>query len=114
VAALSGGNAQKVVLARALARDPRVLLLDEPTRGVDVGARSDIYDLIGERVAGGTAVLLASSDLLELLGLADRIIVLAEGRPAGELDRSEATEERIALLALGGAEQDGGGDHGAV
>ncbi len=101
-AALSGGNAQKVVLARAFGPHPGVLLLDEPTRGVDIGARSDIYDLIGERAARGAAVLLASSDMLELLGLADRIIVLAEGRPAGELRRTEATEERIALLALGG------------
>jgi ABC-type sugar transport system ATPase subunit len=114
VAALSGGNAQKVVLARALGPGPRVLLLDEPTRGVDIGARSDIYDMIGERAARGTAVLLASSDLLELLGLADRIIVLAEGRPAGELPRAEATEERIALLALGGGNPDGRGDHDAV
>ncbi len=101
VGTLSGGNAQKLVLARALGHAPKVLLLDEPTRGVDIGARSDIYELIGELAAGGAAVVLASSDLLELLGLADRVIVLAEGRPAGELHRDEATEEAIALLALG-------------
>ncbi|MBW8485850.1 sugar ABC transporter ATP-binding protein [Actinomadura parmotrematis] len=106
VATLSGGNAQKLVLAKALGHRPRVLLLDEPTRGVDIGARSDIYELVTGLAAEGTAIVLASSDLLELLGLADRVIVLAEGRPVGELDRDEATEERIALLALGGGERD--------
>jgi ABC-type sugar transport system ATPase subunit len=103
---LSGGNAQKVVLARAFQLAPKVLLLDEPTRGVDIGARSDIYSFLGGLAAQGTAILLASSDLLELLGLADRIVVLAEGRIAGELNRDSATEEAIALLALGGGNHD--------
>ena len=101
VATLSGGNQQKVVFARALARDPRVLLLDEPTRGVDVGAREEIYAIVGELVSGGAGVLLASSDLPEVLGLSDRVLVLCEGRLAGELSRSEATEERVMALAAG-------------
>lgn len=103
VATLSGGNAQKVVLARALANRPKVLLLDEPTRGVDVGAKAEIYRIVGDLVAGGTGVLVASSDLLELLGICDRILVLCEGRVAGELPRSVATEETIALLCAGGS-----------
>ncbi len=102
VATLSGGNQQKVVFARCISHAPRVLLLDEPTRGVDVGAREEIYRLVGELVAGGAGVLLASSDLPELLGLADRIIVLCEGAVAGHLSRAEATEERIVRLAAGG------------
>ncbi|WP_433236185.1 sugar ABC transporter ATP-binding protein [Actinomadura nitritigenes] len=106
VGTLSGGNAQKLVLARAIGHAPKVLLLDEPTRGVDIGARADIYELIGGLAEAGAAVVLASSDLLELLGLADRIIVLAEGRPAGVLDRDTASEEAIALLALGGGNRD--------
>jgi ABC-type sugar transport system ATPase subunit len=103
---LSGGNAQKVVLASALTSEPAVLLLDEPTRGVDVGARSDIYAVIARHVARGAAVLLASSDMLELLGLCDRIVVLAEGRVTGVLERSEATEEAIALYAHAGGHRD--------
>lgn len=104
VATLSGGNQQKVVIARCVSRSPRVLLLDEPTRGVDVGAREEIYRLIGELVAGGAGVLMASSDLPEVLGLADRILVLCEGGLAGELSRDEATEEAIVMLAAGGSD----------
>jgi ABC-type sugar transport system ATPase subunit len=99
---LSGGNQQKVVIARALRRKPKVLLLDEPTRGIDVGAKEELFRLVGTLLAEGTAILLASSDLLEILGLSDRILVLHEGRLVGELDRAEATEQRIALLAAGG------------
>ncbi|GAA4038504.1 sugar ABC transporter ATP-binding protein [Nonomuraea soli] len=104
ISGLSGGNAQKVVLARAVGQDPGVLLLDEPTRGVDIGARTDIYEIVAGLAARGAALVLVSSDLPELLGLADRIIVLADGRPAGELTREEATEEAVALLALGGGQ----------
>jgi ribose transport system ATP-binding protein len=102
VRTLSGGNQQKVVLARAINREPRVLLLDEPTRGVDVGAREEIYRLIGQLVQDGMAVLLVSSDLPEVMGLSDRILVMYEHRFVGALSREEATEERIALLSAGG------------
>jgi ribose transport system ATP-binding protein len=102
VMSLSGGNAQKVVIARCLGLSPKVLLLDEPTRGVDVGARAEIYALVERAVAGGTGVLVASSDLPELLGLSDRVIVLHDGEVAGELSRDEATEEAVTLLSAGG------------
>jgi ribose transport system ATP-binding protein len=96
---LSGGNQQKVVLAKWLARSLRVLILDEPTRGVDVGARAEIYDIVREVAASGTAVLLISSDMEELIGLSDRIAVMAEGRIAAVLDRGEATREQILAIA---------------
>ena len=100
---LSGGNAQKVVFARELARDPKVMVLDEPTRGVDVGARADIYALIRARAEGGAAVLVASSDLQELAALCDRVVVLLEGSVMGELHGDQITEEEIVLLASGSA-----------
>jgi ribose transport system ATP-binding protein len=98
---LSGGNQQKVVLARWLAAGCRVLLFDEPTRGIDVGAKAEIYELIGELVERGVAVVLISSEMSELLGLADRVAVMHEGILQGVLDRTEATQERIMELALG-------------
>ncbi len=102
VGSLSGGNQQKVVLARALTTTPRVFLLDEPTRGIDVGAKVEVYRLIGELAAQGGAVLVVSSDMLELLGLCDRILVMRAGRLAGALDRDGFSQERImALAALG-------------
>jgi ribose transport system ATP-binding protein len=97
---LSGGNQQKVVLARWLAAGCRVLLFDEPTRGIDVGAKAEIYELIGELVERGVAVVLISSEMPELLGLADRIAVMNEGTLQGILPRSEASQERIMELAL--------------
>ncbi|XHS77817.1 L-arabinose ABC transporter ATP-binding protein AraG [Burkholderiaceae bacterium UC74_6] len=98
---LSGGNQQKVILARWLAEPQlRVLILDEPTRGIDVGARSEIYGLIQEVAAGGCAVIVVSSELPELLGMADRIVVMREGRIAGELPREAATEAAVLALAL--------------
>jgi len=103
---LSGGNQQKVVLARWLAGDPRVVILDEPTRGVDVGAKAEIYSVIEELSERGVGVLLASSDLTELLGTCDRIVVLHEGEVAGEVDRAQATEE-VLLRAAAGADKDG-------
>ena len=105
IRALSGGNQQKVVVARCLAREPRVLLLDEPTRGIDVGAKEEIFDLIGRMLEQGIAILMVSSDMLEVLGLADRVLVMHERRIVGELSRAEATEERIAYLSGGGLEE---------
>jgi ABC-type sugar transport system ATPase subunit len=103
MATLSGGNQQKAVLARFLARRPRVLLVDEPTRGVDVGARADLHHLLRRVADGGTAVLLASSDLPELLGVADRIAVMAEGRLSAVLDAGAATEEAVMAAAVPGS-----------
>jgi ribose transport system ATP-binding protein len=98
---LSGGNQQKVVLARWLAAGCRALIFDEPTRGIDVGAKAEIYELIGELVERGVAVVLISSEMPELLGLADRIAVMSEGSLQGILPRAEASQERIMELALG-------------
>ncbi|MDX0520344.1 ATP-binding cassette domain-containing protein [Sinorhizobium medicae] len=96
---LSGGNQQKVVIGKWLATDPRVLLLDEPTRGIDVGAKREIYDLVFKLAADGLAIVVVSSELPELLLLADRILVMAEGRQTGLISREEASEERIMQLA---------------
>ena len=101
VATLSGGNQQKVVIGKWLERAPRVLLLDEPTRGVDVGAKAEIYALIEDLTARGHAVVLASSDLPEVVRLADRVIVLREGVSAGELAGAEITAMNIMQLAVG-------------
>lgn len=101
VAALSGGNQQKVILARWLALKPRVLLLDEPTRGIDVGAKAEIYRLINRLAAEGMAVLMASSDLPELLGMCDRILVMRQGRIAAEFAGASATQEGIMRAATG-------------
>ncbi|MEV0190700.1 sugar ABC transporter ATP-binding protein [Kitasatospora purpeofusca] len=97
---LSGGNQQKVVLARWLARKPKVLILDEPTRGIDIGAKAEIYKIIADLAADGVAVLVISSELPEILGLADRVLVMQNGRVTGELDRADATEEAILSLAM--------------
>ncbi len=102
VGQLSGGNQQKVVLGKWLARRPRVLILDEPTRGVDVGARSEIYALMDELAGEGVAVLMISSDLEEVLGVSGRVLVLHEGRLAGELPRPLMGEEAVMRLATGG------------
>ena len=95
VLSLSGGNQQKCIIARWLLTGPKVLLLDEPTRGIDVGAKAEIYALMRRLVAEGMGILLTSSELPELLAVCDRILVLCEGRLTAELARSEATEERI-------------------
>ncbi|MFJ7050035.1 sugar ABC transporter ATP-binding protein [Streptomyces sp. NPDC101112] len=104
---LSGGNQQKVVLARWLALAPRILLFDEPTRGIDVGARSAIHDLVRRLARDGAAVLMVSSELPELLGMSDRIIVMHDGRIAGELSAG-ATEEDVVALAVGTAREGAG------
>ncbi|MBW1672155.1 MAG: sugar ABC transporter ATP-binding protein [Deltaproteobacteria bacterium] len=98
---LSGGNQQKVILARCLATNSEIILFDEPTRGIDVGAKQEIYELINELVAEGKGVLLISSDMPELLGMSDRIIVMHEGHITGTLTKEEATQEQILKLASG-------------
>jgi len=103
VGTLSGGNQQKVALAKWLETRPRVLLLDEPTRGIDVGAKQEIYELVNRWTEEGMGVLLVSSELPELLGLSDRVIVLHRGRLAAELSREEATPERVIAAAFGGS-----------
>ena len=101
VGLLSGGNQQKVVFGKWLAGGPKVLILDEPTRGVDVGARGEIYAVIDELVAAGAAVWMISSDMEEVLGMSDRIAVLHEGRLAGVLTRDRFREEDVMRLATG-------------
>lgn len=98
---LSGGNQQKVVLGKWLAVEPKVLLLDEPTRGIDVGAKEEIYRLMGELAEHGVAILFVSSELEEILSMSDRVLVMHEGRIAGELARGEIDEERVMSLATG-------------
>ena len=105
VASLSGGNQQKIVLARWLAARSRVLILDEPTRGVDVGAKAEIHGLIDELAAQGAAILLISSELPEVLSLSGRVLVLREGRLVGEVTRQEATQDGLLRLMAGLAEQ---------
>jgi ribose transport system ATP-binding protein len=100
---LSGGNQQKVVLAKWLSRTPRLLILDEPTRGIDVGAKSEIYALMDELANHGAAILMISSDLEEVLGMSDRVLVMHQGELAGQLPRANMTEEAIINLATGGA-----------
>ncbi len=99
---LSGGNQQKVVLAKWLFTGSRILIFDEPTRGIDVGAKSEIYKLMNALAAQGVAIIMISSELPEVLGMSDRILVMHEGRIAGELSRQDATQERIMHLATGG------------
>jgi D-xylose transport system ATP-binding protein len=100
---LSGGNQQKVVLAKCLLTEPRVLFLDEPTRGIDVGAKTEIYQIMNQLAASGVAIVMVSSELPEVLGMSDRILVMREGRIAGALHRSDATQEKIMSLATGAA-----------
>jgi ABC-type sugar transport system ATPase subunit len=101
VSSLSGGNQQKIVLARGLAADCRVLLVDEPTRGVDVAAKREIHDLVRQLAAQGTAVLLVSSDLPELLALSHRVVILRQGKIVAELARGAATPDAV-LRAMAG------------
>jgi methyl-galactoside transport system ATP-binding protein len=96
---LSGGNQQKVILGRWLLTGPEILMLDEPTRGIDVGAKFEIYQLICELAESGKAIIMVSGELPELLGICDRICVMSGGRLVGELDTKEATQEKIMELA---------------
>jgi len=102
VGLLSGGNQQKVVLARWLSREPKLLMLDEPTRGVDVGAKSEIYAIMDQLTARGVGILMISSDLEEVLGMSDRVLVMYQGELAGELQREQFSEQAVMNLATGG------------
>jgi ribose transport system ATP-binding protein len=101
VGTLSGGNQQKVVLAKWLSMAPRVVMFDEPTRGIDVGSKSEIYRLMRGLADSGVAVLMISSDMEEVIGVSDRIVVMREGRIAGFLERSGFSEENVMRLAVG-------------
>ena len=98
---LSGGNQQKVILAKWMLAKPEVLILDEPTRGVDVGAKYEIYQIMNELVSKGVAIIMISSELPEILGMSDRIYVMHEGTINGELTRENATQEKILYCASG-------------
>lgn len=102
VGALSGGNQQKVVIAKWLMSKPKILILDEPTRGIDVGAKYEIYQLMNQLVNEGVAIIMISSELPEILGMSDRILVMNEGRFVKELTKEEATQEKIMSAATGG------------
>ncbi len=107
---LSGGNQQKVVLAKWLSLGPKVLIFDEPTRGIDVGAKAEIYDLMRRLASEGVAVLMISSDMEEVLGVSDRVAVMHEGRLTGVLERPDCTEENVMRLAVGQTARPGEGD----
>jgi rhamnose transport system ATP-binding protein len=96
---MSGGNQQKVVIAKWLATDPSLLIIDEPTRGIDVGTKSEVHRLISELASQGMAILMISSELPEVLGMADRVLVVHEGRIAADIDRADATPERVMTAA---------------
>ncbi len=102
---LSGGNQQKVVLAKWLATDPRVLIIDEPTRGIDVGTKSEVHRLLSQLAGEGMGILMISSELPEVLGMADRVLVMREGRITAELDREDATSENVMFAATHASEQ---------
>ena len=99
---LSGGNQQKVVLAKWLATDPDILIVDEPTRGIDVGTKAEVHRLVNQAASEGKAVLMISSELPEVLGMADRIIVMREGHQVAEFSRAEATQEKVIAAATTG------------
>jgi ABC-type sugar transport system ATPase subunit len=111
---LSGGNQQKSILARALAAGPDVIIMDEPTRGVDVGARTEIYGIINDLCGEGKAILMVTSDLSEAIGMSDRIFVMHEGKIAGEVQKQHATGQRVMQLAFGQAEPGLANGSGAV
>ena len=98
---LSGGNQQKAVLAKWLARKPTLLIVDEPTRGIDVGTKAEVHRLLSELASQGVAVLMISSELPEVLGMADRVLVIHEGRLVAEIDRADADEAAIMRAATG-------------
>jgi len=99
---MSGGNQQKVILARWLSVDTKILIMDEPTRGIDVGSKAEIYQIMDELTKRGVGIIMISSELPEVLGMSDRIMVMREGTIVGELSRAEASEEAIMKYAVGG------------
>jgi ABC-type sugar transport system ATPase subunit len=101
VRTLSGGNQQKVIFARWLLRQPRLYILDEPTRGIDVGAKSEIYEEMGKIAYAGNGVLVVSSSLPELLGICDRIVVMRQGRVVGEVRAADSSEDELLSMAMG-------------
>ena len=109
---LSGGNQQKVVISKWLMSKPKVLIMDDPTRGIDVGAKYEIYKLMNDLAEQGIAIIMISSELEEVLGMSDRVMVMHEGKSAGTLDIADATEERIMALATGVA--DSSSDVGSI
>jgi rhamnose transport system ATP-binding protein len=104
VARLSGGNQQKVMLSKWLNAEPKLLILDEPTRGIDVGAKAEVHHMISDLANQGIAVIMISSDLPEVLGMSDRVLVMREGRQMAVLDRADASEESVMAAAMGHAE----------
>jgi ABC-type sugar transport system ATPase subunit len=113
VSTLSGGNQQKVLLARWLLTNPKVLLFDEPTKGIDVGAKGELYAVIGDLADRGLGIVIVSSYLPELLGLADRVLVLRDGAIAGELPAGASEEDVMRLASGGGRARDGEGSDDA-
>jgi D-xylose transport system ATP-binding protein len=102
---LSGGNQQKVVISKWLMSKPKVLIMDDPTRGIDVGTKFEIYKIMNDLAEQGIAIIMISSDLVEVLGMSDRVMIMCEGRSVRTLDISEATQEKIMALATGTASQ---------
>jgi ribose transport system ATP-binding protein len=103
VGSLSGGNQQKVVIAKWLGNKPQILIMDEPTRGIDVNAKREIYQLMNELTKNGVAIIMVSSELPEVIGMSDRVVVIHEGSVAGILARENLTQEKIISLATGEA-----------
>ena len=97
---LSGGNQQKVVVAKALSQEMKVVIMDEPTKGVDVGAKAEIYQIMGNLAKQGYGIVLISSEMPEILGMSDRIVIMCNGKVTGELNKDEATQEGILELAM--------------
>ena len=106
---LSGGNQQKVIVARWLLKDSDIFIFDEPTRGIDIGAKSEMYTLMENLASEGKSIIMISSELSEIQRLSDRVIVMCEGKITGELDISEATQERIMSLATKRGDKESGG-----
>ena len=102
---LSGGNQQKVILGRWLGANPEILIFDEPTRGIDVGAKAEIYKLMTQLVEEGKSIIMISSDMSELLGMSDRLVILAKGRYTGTLDASEFSQETVLKYSSGGVKK---------